>query len=90
MARPGVRLAMQSEVKPDQVVTVFAGQDLDAVSKARAYFPEIPPSSPSFALIKDGKVVHFVPRHAIEGRDAVSVANDLVASFQAHCKTTNA
>jgi putative YphP/YqiW family bacilliredoxin len=90
MARPGVRLAMQSEVKPDQVVTVFAGQDLDAVSKARAYFPESPPSSPSFALIKDGKVVHFVPRHAIEGRDAVSVANDLVASFQAHCKTTNA
>ena len=90
MARPGVRLAMQSEVKPDQVVTVFAGQDLEAVSKARAYFPEIPPSSPSFALFKDGKVVHFVPRHAIEGRDAVSVANDLVASFNEHCKTTNA
>jgi putative YphP/YqiW family bacilliredoxin len=90
MARPGVRLAMQSEVKPDQVVTVFAGQDLEAVSKARSYFAEIPPSSPSFALFKDGEVVHFVPRHAIEGRDAVSVANDLVASFNEHCKTTNA
>lgn len=90
MARPGVRLAMQSDVKPDQVVTVFAGQDLDAVAKARSYFAEIPPSSPSFALFKDGQVVHFVPRHAIEGRDAVTVANDLVASFNEHCKTTNA
>jgi len=90
MARPGVRLALQSDVKPDQVVTVFAGQDLEAVSKARSYFPEIPPSSPSFALFKDGQVVHFVPRHAIEGRDAVSVANDLVASFNEHCKTMNA
>jgi putative YphP/YqiW family bacilliredoxin len=90
MARPGVRLAMQSDVKPDQIVTVFAGQDLDAVAKARSYFPELPPSSPSFALFKDGQVVHFVPRHAIEGRDAVTVANDLVASFNEHCKTTNA
>jgi len=90
MARPGVRLALQSDVKPDQVGTVFAGQDLEAVSKARSYFPEIPPSSPSFALFKDGQVVHFVPRHAIEGRDAVSVANDLVASFNEHCKTMNA
>jgi len=90
MARPGVRLAMQSEVKPDQVVTVFAGQDVEAVSKARAYFSDVPPSSPSFALLKDGAVVHFVPRHSIEGRDAVSVANDLVASFNEHCKTTNA
>ena len=90
MARPGIRLAMQSEVKPDKVVTVFAGQDVEAVSKARSYFPEIPPSSPCFALMKDGQVVHFVPRHAIEGRDAVTVANDLVASFNEHCKTTNA
>jgi putative YphP/YqiW family bacilliredoxin len=90
MARPGVRLAMQSDVKPDQIVTVFAGQDLDAVAKARSYFAELPPSSPSFALFKDGQVVHFVPRHAIEGRDAVTVANDLVASFNEHCKTTNA
>lgn len=90
MARPGVRLAIQSEVKPDHVVTVFAGQDLDAVSKARSYFADVPPSSPSFALFKDGEVVHFVPRHAIEGRDAVAVANDLVASFNEHCKKTNA
>ena len=90
MARPGVRLAIQSDVKPDNIVTVFAGQDLEAVSKARSYFADIPPSSPSFALFKDGEVVHFVPRHAIEGRDAVTVANDLVASFHEHCKKTNA
>ncbi len=88
MARPGIRLALQSDVKPDQVVTVFAGQDLEAVSKARAYFPEFPPSSPCFALFKDGKVVHFVPRHNIEGQDAVAVANNLVASFNEHCKKT--
>ena len=90
MARPGVRLAMQGDVKPDQVVTVFAGQDVEAVSKARAYFSEIPPSSPCFALFKDGKVVHFVPRHHIEGQDAVTVANNLVASFNEHCKQTTA
>jgi putative YphP/YqiW family bacilliredoxin len=90
MARPGVRLALDSDVKPDQTVTVFAGQDLEAVSKARAYFPEIPPSSPFFALLKDGKVVHAVPRHHIEGQDAVSVANNLVASFNEHCKKTTA
>lgn len=84
-ARPGVRLAMQSDVKPDHIVTVFAGQDLEATAKARSYFPHLPPSSPSMALFKDGEVVHFVPRHAIEGRDALAVANDLVAAFNQHC-----
>lgn len=84
-ARPGVRLALQSDVKPDHVVTVFAGQDLEATAKARSYFPQVPPSSPSIALFKEGELVHFVPRHAIEGRDAVSLANDLVAAFKQHC-----
>lgn len=89
-ARPGVRLALQSEVKPDRVATVFAGQDLEATARARSFFAQFPPSSPSLALFKDGEVVHFVPRHAIEGRDAMSLANDLVAAFQKYCKTTAA
>ena len=89
-ARPGVRLALQSDVKPDRVATVFAGQDLEATARARGYFAQFPPSSPSIALFKDGEVVHFVPRHAIEGRDAMSVANDLVAAFHKYCKTTAA
>lgn len=84
-ARPGVRLALQSGVKPDRVATVFAGQDLDATSKARTYFSQFPPSSPSIALFKDGNVVHFVPRHLIEGRDALSLANHLNEAFQKFC-----
>lgn len=84
-ARPGVRLALQSEVKPDRVATVFAGQDLDATAKARSYFAQFPPSSPSIALFKDGAVVHFVPRHLIEGRDALSLANHLSEAFQKFC-----
>lgn len=84
-ARPAVRLALQSDLKPDHVATVFAGQDQEATARARSYFAQFPPSSPSIVLFKDGEVVHFVPRHAIEGRDAVSVANDLVATFHQHC-----
>jgi putative YphP/YqiW family bacilliredoxin len=84
-ARPGVRLALQGKVKPDRVATVFAGQDLDATAKARSYFAQFPPSSPSIALFKDGAVVHFVPRHLIEGRDALSLANHLNEAFQKYC-----
>ena len=89
-ARPGVRLALQSELQPDRIATVFAGQDLEAVARARSYFSQFPPSSPSIALFKDGEMVHFVPRHAIEGRDALSVANDLVAAFQKFCAPSRA
>ncbi|MFQ5601446.1 MAG: BrxA/BrxB family bacilliredoxin, partial [Candidatus Krumholzibacteriia bacterium] len=89
-ARPGVRLALQRSVTPDRVATVFAGQDLEAAARARSYFSQYPPSSPSIALFKDGECVHFVPRHAIEGRDAVSVANDLVAAFNEHCAASPA
>jgi len=85
MARPGVKLALQSDIKPDRVATVFAGQDLEATSQARTYFAQFPPSSPSIALFKDGNCVHFVPRHKIEGRNAVDLANDLVAAFQKYC-----
>ncbi len=89
-ARPGVRLALQGDAKPARVATVFAGQDTEATARARSYFADFPPSSPSFVLVKDGQVVHFVPRHAIEGRDPMSVANDLVTAFNKHCQPSNA
>ncbi len=86
MARPGVRLALQNaEKKPDRLGTVFAGNDAEATAQARNAFPEIPPSSPSMALFKDGELVHFVPRHKIEGSDLEGVAGDLVAAFEQHC-----
>jgi putative YphP/YqiW family bacilliredoxin len=81
-ARPGVALAMGSDHKPDRLVTVFAGQDVEATQKAREYFADIPPSSPSIALFKDGELVYFVPRHRIESRSAEDVAADLVAAFE--------
>ena len=85
-ARPGVSLALeQGEAKPDRCATVFAGQDGEATAKARSYFAEVPPSSPSMALFKEGELVHFIPRHQIEGKDAVGVANDLMAAFNEHC-----
>ena len=89
-ARPGIRLALQGDVKPERVGTVFAGQDLEATARARSHFAQFPPSSPSFVLMKDGEVVHFVPRHVIEGRDPMSVANDLVTAFSEHCQPSNA
>ncbi|MCB1035977.1 MAG: BrxA/BrxB family bacilliredoxin [Acidobacteria bacterium] len=84
-ARPAVRLALENGSRPTRTASVFAGQDLEATAKARAYMPQIPPSSPSMALFKDGELVFFVPRHRIEGRDAESVARDLVEAFQANC-----
>ena len=80
-ARPGVRLALQHDIRPEMLVTVFAGQDVEATKVARGYFPDIPPSSPSIALFKDGELVYFVPRHRIESRDAEQVAADLTAAF---------
>ena len=85
MARPGVRLALQGDRRPDRVATVFAGQDLEATAKARSYFADIPPSSPSIAFFKDGEMVYFMPRHRIEGRDAHQVAHDLTQVFAEHC-----
>ena len=84
-ARPGVRLALQHSNKPDRVATVFAGQDVEAVAQARAALADYPPSSPSFALFKDGKVVHFVPRHMIESQDAQGVAQGLTEAFDQYC-----
>ncbi len=86
MARPGVRHALESAAsKPAHIATVFAGQDLEATARARALFPEVPPSSPSMALFKDGELVYFLPRHRIEGRSADQVAADLRAAFDEYC-----
>jgi putative YphP/YqiW family bacilliredoxin len=87
-ARPALRLALQHGVKPGQVVTVFAGQDVEATSRARQYFAEFQPSSPSMALLKDGEVVHFVHRHQIEGRSPQAIAADLTAAFDRHFAAT--
>ena len=89
-ARPGVTKALKHETRPDRVATVFAGQDLEATTRARSYFADVPPSSPSMALFKDGRLVHFVPRHAIEGRSPDIVAFDLVSAFDEHCATAKA
>ncbi len=87
MARPGVRLALESGPRPDRLGTVFAGQDLEATARARSHFADIPPSSPSMALFKEGSLVWFLPRHRIEGRDALDVAADLRDAFAEHCAT---
>jgi putative YphP/YqiW family bacilliredoxin len=80
-ARPALALALRHSVLPQQVVTVFAGQDLDAAARARQYFGEYQPSSPSIALLREGEVVHFVHRHQIEGRSPQAIAADLTAAF---------
>jgi putative YphP/YqiW family bacilliredoxin len=85
MARPGVNQAMKNDKKPDNVASVFAGQDLEATARFRSLIPDIPPSSPSLALFKDGELVFFVPKHRIEGRDATAVAADLVGVFDEFC-----
>ncbi len=85
-ARPGARISLDNESKPDKLFTVFAGVDLEAVSKAREYFLPYPPSSPSIALMKDGEVVHMLERHHIEGRAADMIAENLKQAYNAYCK----
>lgn len=84
-ARPGAMIALQNRVIPDRICTVFAGQEKAAVAAARGLMVPIPPSSPCIAVFKDGKVVHVLQRHDIEGRNARMVADSLVAAFDAHC-----
>lgn len=84
-ARPGLALALRHAVRPQQIVTVFAGQDLDATARARQYFSEYQPSSPSIALLRDGEVVHFVHRHQIEGQAPQTVAANLTTAFDKFC-----
>lgn len=86
LARPAaVQAVMHTDHKPDQLVTVFAGQDKEATAKMREYFEGYEPSSPSMAVLKEGKVVHFVPRHDIEGNSMENIMEGLLNAFQAHC-----
>ncbi len=84
-ARPGVKLALNDGKKPEMLTTVFAGQDLEATSQARKYTLPYPPSSPAIALFKDGKLVHFLERHHIEGRSAEMIAENLKMAFDEFC-----
>ena len=85
-ARPGLFMALQQTAKkPTQVTTVFAGVDKEATSKARSYFAEYPPSSPSAALLKNGEVVWVLHRHQIEGRHPEQIAQQFKAAFEANC-----
>lgn len=85
VARPALRLAMQYAVKPDVIATVFASTDREATARAREYFTGMPPSSPSFALLRDGKLVQMIHRSDIEIRDAHEVAELLIQAFERHC-----
>ena len=89
-ARPALRHALKHTAKPDRVVTVFAGQDLPATARARQYFADYQPSSPSIALFKDGEVVSFLHRHQIEGRGPEAVAAELVKAFDQFCTAREA
>lgn len=84
-ARPALAEALKHGTTPDRIVTVFAGQDVDATARARQYFAEYQPSSPSVALLRDGEVVHFVHRHEIEGRHPQAIAENLTTAFDKFC-----
>ena len=84
-ARPAAKLAASNAKHPDKLVTVFAGMEKDAVDRARGYMMPFPPSSPSMALFKDGKLVHMIERHQIEGRPAQVIAQHLISVFDEHC-----
>ena len=86
IARPAAANSIHYDKRPDRLVTVFAGQDKEATAKARSYFEGYPPSSPSFALLKDGKVLSMVERHEIEGHDPMSVITHLQGLFEVHCE----
>jgi putative YphP/YqiW family bacilliredoxin len=87
-ARPAIATALRHAVKPDHLTTVFAGQDVEATAKARAYFTGYPPSSPSIGLLKDGEVVFMLERWQIEGRSADAIAADLTDAFDRFCGKT--
>lgn len=84
-ARPGARMSLDNDKKPDNLVTVFAGVDREATDKARAFMIPFPPSSPSMALFKDGQLVHMLERHHIEGRPAEMIAENLKDAYNENC-----
>lgn len=83
--RPAVRTALQNSSRPDRAFSVFAGQDMEATERARSYFTGYPPSSPSLALFREGKLVHMMQRSDIEHRDAADIANELKRVFDQYC-----
>lgn len=89
-ARPGIARALQHTVRPDKVATVFAGADIEATERARSYFTGYEPSSPSIALLKDGKLVWMLERRQIEGKDASQVASELTQAFDQYCAKAEA
>lgn len=84
-ARPGAKMSVQNEKHPDNLYTVFAGVDKEAVATAREHLLPYPPSSPSIALFKDGKLVHFLERHHIEGRSAEIISENLKMAYDRYC-----
>ena len=89
-ARPGIALALQHQTRPDTVATVFAGADMEATDRAREYFTGFAPSSPSIALMRDGKLLYMVERRDIESRSAQSIADLLTMAFDKYCATETA
>jgi len=85
LARPGIGMALQHPVKPDRIVTVFAGADIAATERARSYFKGYFPSSPSVGILQDGRIVFMLERHQIEGRDPHAIAQDLTQAFDRLC-----
>jgi putative YphP/YqiW family bacilliredoxin len=86
-ARPGVALALQNDIRPDKVATVFAGADIEATERARGYFTGYAPSSPSIGLLKDGQLVYMMERYQIEGKGPEQIAAELKQAFEQCCST---
>jgi putative YphP/YqiW family bacilliredoxin len=86
IARPAANHSLHYDKRPDHLVTVFAGQDKEATEKARSYFTGYAPSSPSFALLKDGKIVTMIERHEIEGHEPMAVVQKLQQAFEQYCE----
>lgn len=84
-ARPGVALALEHGARPEVVASVFAGADIEATDRARGYFTGYPPSSPSIALLRDGKLIYIMERHQIENQEAGSIARELTTAFDRYC-----
>jgi putative YphP/YqiW family bacilliredoxin len=88
--RPGVRMALQGTTKPDNAITVFAGQDREATDRARSFFQGHPPTSPSIAMFRDGQLVYLMQRSAIESSTAPAIASELQRAFESYCQPTTA
>ena len=88
-ARPGIALALQHDVRPDKVATVFAGADIEATERARSYFTGYLPSSPSIGLLKDGQLVYMMERYQIEGKGPEQIAEELKSAFEKCCATAS-